>query len=156
MRNRDRQPQTPRGEYGFSMVELLITLAFIGIIAMIATSAMFHAFDVSRLGATIANMRGVADALTKYQSDTSGVPGGGVQPVSSIASMIRPSGGTIALKDGWGNDIYYTPHTSSGTASFRLFSYGKDGAADGVVTGSWVDFYTDIVVEGGSFIQTRW
>lgn len=145
------------GEAGFSMVELMIVLVFISIIAGIALSAGFHAFDVSRLGRTVANMRGVADALTKYQSDNSLLPGGGLQPVSAIAPAIRASGGNVAQTDGWDNPIYYTPFTTAqGTATFRLFSYGKDGASDGVVTGTWADFDTDIVVEGGSFIQTKW
>jgi len=131
-------------------------LACISTIALIALSVGFHAFDSARLGSSVANMRGIADALTKYQTDTSGLPGGGLQAVSAIAGMIRPSSGSIALKDGWGNDIYYTPYTSGGSSTFRLFSYGKDGANEGVVTGTWVDFYTDVVVEGGAFIQTRW
>jgi general secretion pathway protein G len=146
-----------RGEAGFSMVELMIVLVFISIIAGIALSSGMYAFDAARLGRTVANMRGVADALVKYQADTSGLPGGGLQPVSSIASMIRPSGGSVATTDGWDNPIYYTPFTTAGGVStFRVFSYGKDGANDGVVTGVWADFTTDIVVEGGSFIQTKW
>jgi len=145
-----------RGEAGFSIVELLIVLVGISIIALIALSACWYAFDVSRLGSTVANLRGIADALTRYQSDTSGLPGGGLQSVSAIAAMIRPSSGSIALKDGWGNDIYYTPYATGGASSFRLFSYGKDGSSDGVITGTWIDFYTDIIIEGGSFVQTKW
>jgi prepilin-type N-terminal cleavage/methylation domain-containing protein len=150
-------PKARPGEAGFSMVELLITLAFIGIIAGIALSSSFYAFDVSRVGRTVANMRGVADALVKYQTDNSMLPPGGLQPVSAIAAAIQASGGKVAQTDGWDNPIYYTPFTTAqGVATFRLYSYGKDGAADGVVTGTWVDFTTDIVVEGGSFIQTKW
>jgi len=145
-----------RREAGFSMVELLIVMACISTIALIVLSVALHAFDAARLGNSVANMRGIANAVTKYQSDTSGLPGGGLQPVSAIAAMIRPSSGSIALKDGWGNDIYYTPYNAGGVSTFRLFSYGKGGSDDGVVTGTWVDFYSDVVVEGGSFIQTRW
>ena len=102
-------------------------------------------------------MRGASDAILKYQTDTSSLPGGGLQPVSTIAAVIRPSGGSIATKDGWDHDIYYEPYTTAqGLSTFRLYSYGKDGASDGVVTGTWVDFFTDTVIEGGSFIQTRW
>jgi type II secretory pathway pseudopilin PulG len=139
------------------MIELLVVMAFIGVIAGIALSSGFYAFDVSRLGRTVANMRGVADALTKYQSDNSVLPPGGLQPLSAIAAAIRPSGGVVAQTDGWDNPIYYEPYTTAqGVATFRVWSYGKDGSADGVITGTWVDFSTDIVVEGGSFIQTKW
>ena len=145
------------GEAGFSIVELMIVLVMIGIIASIAISGAFYAFDASRLGKTVGNLRGLADALTKYQSDTSTLPGGGLQPVSTIAPLIRPSSGSVALTDGWDHDLYYEPYiTPGGDTTFRVYSYGKDGASDGIVTGTWVDFYTDVVVEGGSFVQTKW
>jgi general secretion pathway protein G len=150
------QGRAPGREAGFSMVELLIVLAFIATIALIVSSVALYAFDAARLGNSVANLRGIAEALTRYQGDNSLLPGGGLQPISAIAPLIRPSSGSIALKDGWGNDIYYTPYDSGGASTFRLFSYGKDGADDGIVTGTWVDFYSDVVVEGGSFIQTKW
>ena len=40
------------------MVELLIVLVFIGILASIAISSAFYAFDASRLGKTMGNLRG--------------------------------------------------------------------------------------------------
>jgi len=156
MRGRTGRRTAP-GNAGFTIVELMIVLVFIAIIASIAISSTFYAFDVSRLGKTVGNMRGLSDAITKYQSDTSSLPGGALQPVSAIAPLIRPSGGTVALTDGWDQNLYYEPYTTpGGDATFRVYSYGKDGAYDGVVTGTWVDFTTDVVVEGGSFVQTKW
>ena len=35
--------------------------------------------------------------------------------------------------------------------TYRLYCYGKGGASDGVITGNWVDFYSDTVLEGGFF-----
>ena len=146
-----------RREAGFTIVELMVVVVFIGIIACIAINTAFYAFDASRLGMTVGNMRGLADAITRYQSDSSSLPGGGLQPVSAIAPLLRPAGGrVIPMTDGWDHDLYYEPYTSGGVATFRVYSYGKDGASDGIVTGNWVDFYTDVVVEGGSFIQTKW
>jgi general secretion pathway protein G len=150
--------QRGKAEAGFSMVELMIVLVFIGIVASIAINGAFYAFDVSRLSKTVGDMRGLSDAILRYQSDSSSLPGGGLQPVSAIAPLLRPSGGQIIpMTDGWDHDLYYEPYTTGGgVATFRVYSYGKDGASDGVVTGTWVDFYTDVVVEGGSFIQTKW
>jgi general secretion pathway protein G len=154
---RENHRNNRRGEAGYSMVELMIVLVFISIIAGIALNAAMYAFDVSRLGRTVAEIRCVADAITKYQTDNSSLPGGGLQPVSAIAATVRMSAGVIPTVDGWNHPIYYEPLTTAqGAATFRLYSYGKDGAADGVVTGTWLDFYTDIVIEGGSFVQTRW
>ncbi|HUD72034.1 MAG TPA: type II secretion system protein [Dongiaceae bacterium] len=144
-------------EAGYSMVELLVVLVFISIIAGIAINGGYYAFDASRTSRTVAQLRGVADAITKYQSDNSTIPGGGLQPVSAIAATIAPTQSNFPTRDGWDNPIYYEPFvTAGGSLTFRLYSYGKDGASDGVITGTWVDFYSDIVVEGSSFVQTRW
>ena len=146
-----------RSEAGFSMVEVLIVLVFISIIAGLFLSTGQYAFDVSRLGRTVANMRGVADAIVKYQADNSALPAGGMQTVSVLAPAINTTNSSVATLDGWNNPLYYTPYTTAGgVLTFRLFSYGKDGASDGVVTGVYADFTTDVVVEGGSFIQTKW
>jgi len=147
-----------RGEAGFSMIELMIVLVFIGIIAGIALNGGTYALEVSRVGRTVAEMRGVANALVKYQTDMSALPAGGLQPVSAIAATLRQvAGGPVPTVDGWNNPMYYEPYTTAqGTSTFRLYSYGRDGASDGVITGSWIAFETDIVNEGGSFIQTRW
>jgi general secretion pathway protein G len=146
-----------RAEAGYSMVELMVVLLFISIIAGIAINAGYIAFDASRTSRTVAQLRGVADAITKYQSDNSTLPGGGLQPVSAIAATVAPTQSNFPTQDGWNNPIYYEPFVGvGGTLSFRLYSYGKDGASDGVVTGTWVDFYSDIVLEGSSFVQTRW
>ncbi len=144
-------------EAGFSMVEVLVVLVFISIIAGIAINTAYYAFDASRTSRTVAQLRGVADAITKYQTDNSSLPGGGLQPVSAIAATIAPTQSNFPTQDGWNNPIYYEPIVGAGgSLTFRLYSYGKDGAADGVITGTWIDFYTDIVVEGSSFVQTRW
>ena len=140
------------------MVELLIVLVFIGIVSAIALNTAFYAFDASRLGKTVGNLRGLSDAIMKYQSDNSLLPVGGLQTASAIAPLLNASGGrVIPVTDGWDHDLYYEPYTTAGgDHTFRVYSYGKDGSSDGVVTGTWVDFYTDVVVEGGSFIQTKW
>jgi len=154
---RDSHRSKRQGAAGFSMIELLIVLALLGVIASIALHGASYAFEVSRVGRTVADMRGVAEALTKYQTDNSTLPGGGLQPVSAIAATIRASGGVIPTLDGWNNPIYYEPFTTAqGTLTFRLTSYGMDGTADGVITGTWLDPNTDVVNESGSFIQAKW
>ena len=145
------------GERGFTMVELMIVLVFLGVIVSIAIASAFYAFDASRLSRTVANMRGLSDAITRYQSDVSSLPGGGLQPVSTIAPILLPVSGSVPTVDGWDHDLYYEPYTTAdGSLTFRVYSYGKDASDDGVITGSWLDFTSDIVVEGGSSIQTKW
>src|SRR5262245_64479411 len=95
-----------RNEAGFTMVELMLVLAFLGVVACIAINTAFYAFDASRLGKTVGDMRGLSDAIMRYQSDSSSLPGGGLQPVSAIAPLLRPSAGQIIpMKDGWDHDL---------------------------------------------------
>lgn len=141
---------------GFTIVELLITLAVIGIIAAIGIAASMYAFDAARLGNSVAALRGTADAIMKYQTDTSLLPPGGLQPVSAIAPLLQPVSGKVPMLDGWGRDLYYEPYSSGGVPTFRLYCYGKDGVPDGAVLGLWVDFYTDTVMESTTFIQSKW
>ena len=145
-----------RSDAGFSMIELMIVMAIISVIAAIGISSGMHAFDSARLGRSIGNARGVSEALLRYQTDTSSLPGGGLQKVSNITSLLIPVSGRVAEVDGWENDLYYEPITVSGYPTYRIYSYGKGGIPDGVVTGNWVDYYTDVVIEGGSFIQTKY
>ncbi len=138
------------------MVELLVVLVFIGIVASIAAQTALYAFDVARLGRSVANMRQVASAILQYQSTQSALPGGGLQPVSAILPLLGSQAGNIDPMDGWSHDLWYQPVTVNGTATFRVYCYGKDDTPDGAITGTWVDFNTDVVQEGGTFIQTRW
>ena len=153
-----RHTHTPprRGEAGFTLIELLIVLVFLAIVVGIAIQAAFFAFDVSRLGATVGNIRGVSTCLLDYENVTSGLPAGGLQTVATIEPTLRVIGVPVPTRDGWGNDLYYEPLVVDGVPSFRVFSYGKDGTPDGAVTGVWVDFFTDIVNESGTFIQSKW
>lgn len=144
------------GNAGFTMVELLVVMAVIAILASIAISGGTYAFDQSRLGRTVANARGVSEALMRYQTDKSMLPAGGLQPVSNIAPLMSDVSGNVPTVDGWDQDLYYEPVVVSGYPTFRVYSYGKAGVPDGAITGTWVDFYTDIVIEGGTFIQSKW
>jgi prepilin-type N-terminal cleavage/methylation domain-containing protein len=146
-----------RDEAGFTIIELLVVLVFIAIVAMIAIQTAFYAFDVSRLSRTVADMRGVADALVQYESIQGSVPAGSLQPVSDIKPTLAAVNKNLPTRDGWGNDLFYEPITVAGAETFRVYSFGKDATPDGeVVPGIWIDFNSDVVVEGGSFIQTKW
>lgn len=149
--------QGGRREAGYSMVELLVILVFIAIVASIAAQTALFAFDVARLGRSTANMRQVASAVMQYQSAQSALPGSGtLQPVSAIRASLGNQAGNIDVKDGWSHDLFYQQLTVNGSPTFRIYCFGKDGVPDGAITGVWVDFFSDVVFEGGSFIQTKW
>lgn len=143
---------------GFTIVEVLVVLVVISILAGVAIQTALFAFDVARLGRSVANLRQISSAVMQYESSTSLLPntGGATVPVSSIVAALGTQGGRIDPRDGWANNLYYEPTTISGSPTFRLWCYGKDGTPDGAITGSWLDFNTDVVLESGTFIQSKW
>ena len=146
-----------RGDAGFTLIELLITVAVIGILVGIGASVAFHAFDSARASRSTANVRQIASAVMQYESSTSILPGsGGLQPVANIIAALGDNAGRLDPEDAWGNPLYYEPIGSGSSQSFRVYCYGKDGVSDGTITGTWVDFTTDIVIEGGVFLQGKW
>ena len=145
-----------RGSAGFTLIELLVVLVFIAILSAIAIQTALYAFDVARLGSTVGSMRGVATVVMAYEPANSTIPGSGLQTVSSIEPALRPMGAPVPTRDGWGNDLYFENVVVDGNPTFRVWSYGKDGTPDGAAPGVWVDFFSDVVLESGSFTQTKW
>jgi len=144
------------GSAGFTLIELLIVVAMIGILAAIAVQTALYAFDVARLSSTVGSMRGVATVVMAYETANSTLPGSGLQTVASVEPTFRAMGAPVPTRDGWGNDLYFENVVIAGNPTFRVWSYGKDGTPDGAAPGVWVDFYSDVVLESGSFTQTRW
>jgi general secretion pathway protein G len=155
--NQQKQPGA-QGQAGFTIVEVLVVLVVISILAGVAIQTALFAFDVARLGRSVANMRQISSAVMQYESSTSLLPntGGATVPVSTIVTALGTQGGRIDPRDGWANNLYYEPATVAGSPTFRLWCYGKDGTPDGALTGSWLDFNTDVVIESGTFIQSKW
>jgi general secretion pathway protein G len=144
------------GASGFTIVELLVVLAIITVLAAIAMSVGLYAFDAARLGRSVADLRSISASIQQYKMDYATVPDGGLQPVANIAPSLGLVSRTVPTVDAWGNDLYYENLVVSGATTYRLFCYGKGGAPDGVITGKWIDFYSDTVVEGGVFIQSKY
>jgi len=145
-----------RRSAGFTLIELLIVVALIGILAGIGVQAALYAFDVARLGSTVGSMRGVATVVMAYETANSTLPGVGLKTVAEVEPTLRPMGAPVPTTDGWGHDLYYESVLIAGEPTFRVWSYGKDGTPDGAAPGVWVDFFSDVMLESGTFIQTRW
>jgi len=145
-----------RGNEGFTLIELLIVVAMIGILSAIGIQSALYAFDVARLGSTVGSIRGVATVVMAYETVNSTLPAMGLQTVASVEPTLRPMGAPVPTTDGWGHDLYYESVVIAGNPTFRVWSYGKDGTPDGAVPGVWVDFFSDVVIESGTFTQTRW
>jgi len=132
-------------ERGFSLIELLIVVAIIGIIAAIGVPMLMNAIDRAKQRRTMADMHSIVTANGTYKVDQQG-----------YANVLNDLVGTEYLQvlvdeDGWGNLFIYN---STGD-NYDLTSLGRDGAAGPAAPTPWINdpFEPDIIVADGAFTQ---
>jgi len=163
-----------------------VVVAVLAILASIVIQNVFSALDSARVSRTMADMKVCSLALTELAVRTDGYPAGVHPMKDLEARLESTVGRAVPTVDAWGHDLYYfSPDAvslgrdKSGIAistspSFQIQSFGKDGVPDAglgsggkgfspassdpapVVTGVWVDFDSDLVIEGEVFIQAKW
>ena len=160
-----------RKSKGFTLVELLIVIAIIGILAAIAIPNLLTAVQRGRQKRTMADMRTIATALEAYAVDNNVYPSaacpagtftGPAQPLTegSLKVLLKddtdPQAGgymnKIPWNDGWGHPYHYATDTPK--QQYVLISTGRDGVPDGTINCiTTTNFNDDIVYSNGSFIQ---
>ena len=137
---------TLRRDEGFSLIELLIVVAIIGIIAAIAVPQLMNAMDRGRQRRSMADMRNIATANGTYRVDTSAYATtlAGLQPAYM---QVVPTG------DGWGTTWNYT--FDGGNDSYTIESYGSDGLDGPAAPSPWINdpYDPDITLTDGQFIE---
>ena len=132
---------------GFSLIELLIVVAIIGIIATIAVPQLLDAIDRGRQRRTMADMRNIATANGTYRVDTG--------DYSADLPTLQTDGymQVIPTKDAWGTAMTYTVDVANDT--YTLKSNGSDNAAGPAAPDPWInDPYTpDLILTDGQFTQ---
>jgi len=133
-----------REQGGFSLIELLIVVAIIGIISTIAVPQLLDAIDRGRQRRTMADMRNIATANGTYRVDK-GVYAPALKDLAPDYMQI------VVDKDAWGTGFAYA--VASG--DYTIESYGSD-AKDGPVPASpWVNgpYDGDLELKNGQFTQ---
>ncbi len=132
-----------RQEGGFSLIELLIVVAIIGIIATIAVPQLLDAIDRGRQRRTMADMRNIATANGTYRVDLGTYP-------TALANLQPTYMQVTPAADGWG-----TAWTYAGGVTYTLTSNGSDGATGPAPPSPWInDPYTsDLILTNGQFTQ---
>ncbi|MBD9597785.1 type II secretion system major pseudopilin GspG [Ensifer sp. ENS05] len=125
-----------RNMEGFTLVELLVVLAIIGLIAAIATPQVLRYLGAAKVDTTKAQIRNVQSALELYYIDSGRYPSTEeglvaleTQPDSNSSwnGPYLKKGGT--LKDAWGNAYKY--ESPAGDKQFQITSFGRDGREGG-------------------------
>jgi general secretion pathway protein G len=136
---------------GFSLVELLIVCAVIGLIAAIAIPNLVNAIQRGRQARSVGDLRGLATAIAMYQQDYAKFPvAESWVDIAEIEDSIIAYMGSMSKIDGWMRPFQY----QSDGDNYTLVSYGMNGAADQPWTQAPIHYFDDdIVIQGGSFMQ---
>lgn len=131
---------------GFTLVELIVVVAVLGILLAIVVPALLSAVDRTRQRRSMADMANLAKANGMYQVDAS-------RYVLALADLSPTYMAALPVGDAWGTPWQYTP--AGDRRSYELRSLGKDGAVGPAAPAPWVNspFEPDLIMNTGQFTQ---
>ncbi|GJE18846.1 type II secretion system major pseudopilin GspG [Methylobacterium marchantiae] len=128
-------PAAP-GEEGFSLVELLVVLAIIGMIATMVTPQVLGYLGRAKGDSAKVQAKNIARSVELYYLDAGSYP----NPRQGLAALVAPPGGVNwqgpyvrdakGLTDPWGRPYLYRSPGPSGTP-FEVYTLGRDGQPGG-------------------------
>ena len=144
-----------RKSQGFTVVELVIAIAIIGILAAIAIPNLLTAMQRAKQKRTMADIRTVATALDAYgtEHEREEFPPG--ETVGALRGRLEPTYlKAVPVIDGWETEMRYTPLPQRG---YVIVSAGADKVFEAEPTeytrGITTNFDCDIVYANGEFVQ---
>ncbi len=140
-----------RSRAGFTLVELLVVVAVIGIISAIAMPNLLNALDKSKQKKTMSDVRTIGVAVESYATDMSAYPLNAANWAALKLSIDPYFIKAPPDADGWSN-IWDASTTASGS-NYTVASYGKDGTLSARAGGQTTDFNCDILFSQGRFFQ---
>lgn len=139
---------------GFTLVELLIVIAIIGIIAAIAIPNLLTALQKGKQKATAGDMKSLGTSIESYLTDVYIAPQ--ATTGNGLATILAPFYMKVyTSRDGWGHPWQYSSPTLSDI--YSLGSSGRDTTFNGwIQSGTYivdrlVEFNNDIIFSNGSF-----
>lgn len=121
--------RTKRYSRGFTMIELMVVVAIIGMLAVIVAPAVMNNLGRGQRTTAQAQMANIATALDTYRLDMASYPTtleGLVENDTGRGTWAGPYIREVPV-DPWGNPYVYSAEGST----FSLMSYGADRAPGG-------------------------
>lgn len=147
---------------GFTLVELLVTVAIIAIVASIAIMSYLSAITRARQKRTMSDIRTIAQAWEARAADTQSyvIAGAGFSypaagySFSTLRGALEPTYiRQMPRLDGWGRELQFASAPDRETRIYAVRSAGRDGAWEAEYTpGITEDPDCDIVYSNGSFV----
>ncbi|HET8731763.1 MAG TPA: type II secretion system major pseudopilin GspG [Moraxellaceae bacterium] len=125
-----------RQQGGFTLIEVMVVVAILGILAAIVMTNVIGKDDQARVTTTKASLSAVAKALDMYKLDNHKYPttdeGLSALVHKPASAKTWPDGGylTTMPEDPWGHPFQYVYPGSNGRR-YDLYSLGADGAEGG-------------------------
>ena len=122
--------QTVHKSRGFTIIELLIVMAILGMLAVMVAPNLFSKADSARRDAALSQISGIGSALAAHRLDVGQYPDsleGLMTNTTGRSTWDGPYIRSAVPKDPWGNDYFY----SSTGSQYTLISYGADGSPGG-------------------------
>ena len=153
-----------RNRKGFTLIELMIVVAIIGIIVAIAIPNLLNAIQRAKQRRTMGDIRSIATAMEAYSVDLNRYPPAagttygtitfteGTTVGATLKGYISPTYiRVLPDRDGWNS--YINVQVTDNYSTYILGSAGRDGAwADGG-GGPTTNFNADIIFTNGQFAQ---
>jgi type II secretion system protein G len=153
-------------ERGFTLVEMLIVLAVMGILAAIAIANYWNAQNRAKQRRTMADLKAVATAWESRATDTGAYNAAGYSfPDETYTSpqmrqLLTPTYIVgIPVVDGWAAPLDFGANEAIGSGTqgtvYAIRSRGRDGNLDTTETytpGPTTQFDCDIIYSNGAFV----
>ncbi len=149
---------------GFTLIEVLVVSAIIGILIAVAISNLRNAVNRARQKRTMADMRSLALGIEAYSTDHNrypsaagfALPSGLTLPTATLGVVLPSLSPTymraVPLRDGWNS--WFTYGASGDRADYVLRSNGADGLPEANPPyGITSSFNADIILLDGAFVQ---
>lgn len=121
---------TDKNQRGFTIIELLIVMAILGMLAVMVAPNLFNQADSARRDAVLSQISSLGSALDAYRLDMGQYP-------DELEALMRNDSGRASWNgpylrgdvpsDPWGNPYIY----ESDGRTFSIMSYGADGREGG-------------------------